>query len=162
MSDDENQLLSLKAIEYLNFIADMYQVSEEERKAKIIALSERFEIQYELNQRMDKFSKGMKQKIMIMASLLHSPRIWILDEPFTGLDPKITFQLKEFMKEYAAKGNTILLSSHALDIVEDLCDEVMFIKKGNLIYQGTLKQLHDRYPMQGTLEKIYMEVFAAE
>ena len=159
VSDDENQLLSLKAIEYLNFIADMYRVSENERKSKIIELSERFEIQEELNQRMDQFSKGMKQKIMIMASILHSPKIWILDEPFRGLDPKMNYALKEFMKEYAAKGNTIILSSHALEIVENLCDEVLFIKKGNLIYQGTLETLKEKYPMESTLEKIYLKIF---
>jgi len=162
VSDDENQLLSLKAIEYLNFAADMYRVSEKERKNKIIELSEIFEIQNELNQRMDQFSKGMKQKIMIMASLLHSPKIWILDEPFNGLDPKIVFVLKEFMKEYASKGNTIILSSHALDIIENLCDEVMFINRGSLIYKGTLDELKEKYPMQDTLEKIYMKVFKNE
>lgn len=159
VSDDENQLLSLKAIEYLNFIADMYRVSESERKSKIIELSERFEIEHELNQRMDKFSKGMKQKIMIMASILHSPKIWILDEPFSGLDPKMTHALKEFMKEYAAKGNTVILSSHALEIVENLCDEVLFIKHGTMIYKGTLDELKDKYPRLSTLEEIYLKVF---
>lgn len=94
VSDDENQLLSLKAIEYLNFVANMYKVSEAERKKQILSLSERFDIQNDLNTRMDKFSKGMKQKIMIIASLIHSPKVWILDEPFTGLDPKTSYKLK--------------------------------------------------------------------
>lgn len=162
VSDDENQLLSLKAIEYLNFVADMYKVSEAERRKQILSLSERFDIQNDLNTRMDKFSKGMKQKIMIIASLIHSPKVWILDEPFTGLDPKISYELKMFMKEYASKGNIILLSSHILEIVENLCDEVILIKKGKTLYFGDLIQLKEKYNNAYTLEEIYMKVFEDE
>ncbi|PJI09181.1 MULTISPECIES: ABC transporter ATP-binding protein [Clostridium] len=159
VSDDENQLLSLKAIEYLNFAADMYRVPEAERKKQILSLSKRFDIQNDLNTRMDKFSKGMKQKIMIIASLIHSPKVWILDEPFTGLDPKTSYELKEFMKEYAGRGNIILLSSHILEIVENLCDEVILIKKGKTLYFGGLKELKEKFNNMYSLEKIYMKVF---
>lgn len=162
VSDDENQLLSLKAIEYLNFVADMYKVSEGERKKQILSLSERFDIQNDLNTRMDKFSKGMKQKTMIIASLIHSPKVWILDEPFTGLDPKTSYELKIFMKEYAGKGNVILLSSHILEIVENLCDEVILIKKGKTLYFGDLKELKEKFNNAYSLEKIYMKVFEDE
>lgn len=159
VSDDENQLLSLKAIEYLNFVADMYKVPEDERKKRILDLSERFSIKDELNNRMDKFSKGMKQKIMVIASLLHSPKVWILDEPFDGLDPKTSYELKIFMREYAEKGNTIILSSHILQIVENLCDEVILIKKGKSLYFGNLKDLKERFGSRYNLEEIYMEMF---
>ena len=159
VSDDENQLLSLKAIEYLNFVADMYKVPEDERKKRILDLSERFSIKDELNNRMDKFSKGMKQKIMVIASLLHSPKVWILDEPFDGLDPKTSYELKIFMREYAEKGNTIILSSHILEIVENLCDEVILIKKGKSLYFGSLKDLKEKFSSRYSLEEIYMEMF---
>ncbi|QAA34354.1 ABC transporter ATP-binding protein [Clostridium manihotivorum] len=159
VSDDENKFLSLKAIEYLNFVADMYKVSEEERKKQILGLAERFDILNDLNTRMDKFSKGMKQKIMIISSLIHSPKVWILDEPFNGLDPQITYELKLFMKEYASKGNIILLSSHILEIVENLCDEVILIKKGKTLFFGKLSELKNKFNNSYDLEKIYMEVF---
>ncbi|MBK1810726.1 ABC transporter ATP-binding protein [Clostridium sp. YIM B02505] len=159
VSDDENKFLSLKAIEYLNFVADMYKVSEDERRKQILSLSKRFDILDHLNTRMDKFSKGMKQKIMIIASLIHSPKFWILDEPFNGLDPQTAYELKMFMREYASKGNIVLLSSHILEIVENLCDEVILIKKGKNIFFGELSDLKDRFRNGYTLEKIYMEVF---
>lgn len=159
VSDDENQLLSLKAIEYLNFVADMYKVPEDERKKRILDLSERFSIKDDLSNRMDKFSKGMKQKIMVIASLLHTPKVWILDEPFDGLDPKTSYELKVFMREYAEKGNTIILSSHILQIVENLCDEVILIKKGKSLYFGSLKDLKERFGSRYNLEEIYMEMF---
>lgn len=160
VSDDENQLLSLKAIEYLNFVSDMYKVPENIRKDKILSLSERFSIKDDLNTRMDKFSKGMKQKIMIIASLIHSPKVWILDEPFNGLDPTTTYELKLFMKEYADKGNIILLSSHNLDIVENLCDNIFLIKKGKKLYYGSIKDLKEKFQTSYTLEEIYIEMFS--
>ncbi|MCI1476943.1 MAG: ABC transporter ATP-binding protein [Clostridium beijerinckii] len=162
VSDDENQLLCLKAIEYLNFVSDMYKVSESERRKQILNLSERFNIQNNLDTRMDKFSKGMKQKIMVIASLIHSPKVWILDEPFTGLDPQTSYELKMFMKEYAAKGNTIILSSHILEIVENLCDKIILIDKGKTLYYGELIKLKAKFNTKYTLEEIYMEVFKNE
>lgn len=162
VSDDENKFLSLKAIEYLNFVADMYKICESERKNIILSLSERFNIKDDLETRMDKFSKGMKQKIMIIASLLHNPKVWILDEPFTGLDPKTSYELKIFMKEYASKGNIVILSSHILEIVENLCDEVILIKKGKTLYFGNINNLKEEFNNRYTLEQIYMEVFENE
>lgn len=162
VSDDENKFLSLRAIEYLNFVADMYKICESERKNMILNLSERFNIKDDLEIRMDKFSKGMKQKIMIIASLLHNPKVWILDEPFTGLDPKTSYELKIFMKEYASKGNIVILSSHILEIVENLCDEVILIKKGKTLYFGNINNLKEQFNNRYTLEQIYMEVFENE
>ncbi|MDS0527556.1 ABC transporter ATP-binding protein [Clostridium sp. SHJSY1] len=162
VSDDENKFLKLKAIEYLNFVADMYGISEEERKERILSLSVRFNIQNDLNTVMDKFSKGMKQKIMIISSLIHKPKVWILDEPFTGLDPTTSYELKTFMREYANKGNIVILSSHILEIVENLCDKVLLIKKGKTLYYGDMQELKEKYSSKHTLEEIYMEVFRDE
>ncbi|MEF9952395.1 MAG: ABC transporter ATP-binding protein [Clostridium sp.] len=159
VSDDENQTLSLKAIEYLNFVGDMYRVSQEDRKERILELSETFKIRDRLGERLDSFSKGMKQKIMIIASLIHNPPIWILDEPFNGLDPEIAYTLKTFMREYANRGNTILLSSHILEILEGICDEVLLIKKGETIFSGSLDNLREKFSSRYTLEDIYIEIF---
>lgn len=162
VSDDENKFLKLKAIEYLNFVADMYSISESERQEQILTLSKRFSIEDHLDTMMDKFSKGMKQKIMIIASLLHKPKVWILDEPFTGLDPATSHELKTFMREYANLGNIVVLSSHILEIIENLCDKVLLIKKGTTIYYGDISKLKESYPKQHSLEEIYMEVFENE
>ena len=162
VSDDENKFLKLKAIEYLNFVCDMYDISQKERRDRILTLSRRFNIEKDLNTMMDKFSKGMKQKIMIIASLLHMPKVWILDEPFTGLDPATSYELKTLMKEYAEKGNIVILSSHILEIVENLCDKVLLIKKGKNLYYGNLSDLKKKYRLKNNLEEIYMEVFKDE
>ena len=162
VSDDENKFLKLKAIEYLNFVCDMYDISEKERRDRILTLSKKFNIEKDLNTMMDKFSKGMKQKIMIIASLLHMPKVWILDEPFTGLDPATSHELKNYMKEYAEKGNIVILSSHILEIVENLCNKVLLIKKGKTLYYGSLSDLKKKYRLKTNLEEIYMEVFEDE
>lgn len=162
VSDDENKFLKLKAIEYLNFVSDMYGISKSERQEQILTLSKRFSIEDSLDIMMDKFSKGMKQKIMIIASLIHKPKVWILDEPFTGLDPATSYELKTFMREYANEGNIVVLSSHILDIVENLCDKVLLIKKGKNLYYGDISQLKEEYGNKHTLEEIYMEVFENE
>ena len=162
VSDDENKFLKLKAIEYLNFVSDMYGISKSERQEQILTLSKRFSIEDSLDIMMDKFSKGMKQKIMIIASLIHKPKVWILDEPFTGLDPATSYELKTFMREYANEGNIVVLSSHILDIVENLCDKVLLIKKGKNLYYGDISQLKEEYGKKHTLEEVYMEVFENE
>jgi ABC-2 type transport system ATP-binding protein len=79
------------------------------------------------------YSHGMKQKITIIGALIHQPKIWILDEPMTGLDPNSIFQIKEMMKEYVRKGNIVFFSSHIIDVVENVCDEVIIINKGRLV-----------------------------
>ena len=140
----------------------MYGISKSERQEQILTLSKRFSIEDSLDIMMDKFSKGMKQKIMIIASLLHRPRVWILDEPFTGLDPATSYELKTFMKEYANLGNIVVLSSHILDIVENLCDKVLLIKNGKNLYYGDISKLKENYPNKHSLEEIYMEVFENE
>lgn len=162
VSDDENKFLKLKAIEYLNFVADMYDIPKSKRQEQILTLSKRFNIEDSLDIMMDKFSKGMKQKIMIIASLIHKPKVWILDEPFTGLDPATSYELKTFMKEYANLGNIVVLSSHILDIVENLCDKVLLIKNGKNLYYGDISKLKENYPNKHSLEEIYMEVFENE
>lgn len=120
----------MTGIEYLNFLADVHRVSKSDRAARVKEFQARFSLGDSIHRLISSYSHGMKQKISVMASLIHRPRLWILDEPHTGLDPQTTAALKNYMQEYAAQGNTVLFSSHNLDIVEKICDRVVMINRG--------------------------------
>ena len=122
--------------EYINYIADLYEVPIDIRKKRIDSFVKRFELENAFDNQMKTYSHGMKQKIAIMAALVHNPKIWILDEPLTGLDPNSIFQVKECMKEHARAGNIVFFSSHIIDVVERICDKIAIIKKGNIITYG--------------------------
>ena len=158
VSDNPDMFLRLKGIEYINFMADLYDVSTKERTNIIENLSERFEMADALGDKILSYSHGMRQKIVIMGALVHSPSVWILDEPLTGLDPKSAFALKEMMKEHVKDGNSVLFSTHVLEVAEKLCDKVAIINKGKLQYSGTLEDLKNKYKSQETLENIFLEV----
>ncbi|WP_066869652.1 ABC transporter ATP-binding protein [Clostridium mediterraneense] len=162
VSDESHRFLKLKGIEYLNFIADIYKIPTDKRQKSILELSEIFEMTNHLDKRIEKYSKGMKQKITIISSLLHNPKLWILDEPFNGLDPTSCYTLKKFMKEYAKQGNIVLVSSHILEIMENLCDELILIKYGKTIYHGNIETLKKNFKEDKSLEEIYMEVLDNE
>lgn len=148
----------LKGIDYLNFIADVYDVSREERILRIKELTERFEMNQVLNNKLESYSHGMKQKILIIGSLLSSPNNWILDEPMTGLDPKASFELKKIMREYTEKGKTVFFSTHILDVAEKLCDRIGIINKGKLIFVGTLNEMKKELKENKSLEELFMEI----
>ncbi len=158
VSDSPDHFLRLKGIEYLNFIADVYGVDTAKRVSFIHDVSERFEIANALNQTIISYSHGMRQKLMIMGALIHEPSIWILDEPMTGLDPQAAFELKKMMKEHAQKGNSVLFSTHVLDVAEKLCDKIVIIKKGVLQYDGTLDDLRAKYAEGTSLEEIFLAI----
>ena len=148
----------LKGIEYLNFIADVYDVSREDRIFRIKELTERFEMDEVLNNKLESYSHGMKQKILIIGSLLSAPNNWILDEPMTGLDPKASFELKKIMREYTKKGKTVFFSTHILDVAEKLCDRIGIINKGKLIFVGTLSEMKNELKENKSLEELFMEI----
>lgn len=157
IADSPDMFLRLKGIEFLNFIADVYKVSNNDRKKRVNELAERFELTDALSSPMMSYSHGMRQKLMVIAALVHSPPVWILDEPMTGLDPKSSYELKEMMREHAKKGNAVFFSTHVLEVAEKLCDKVIIIKKGNLLYDGTLENLESQHLNQ-TLENIFLEM----
>ena len=142
--------------EHLNFIADIYGVSKENRTKRIEILSKRFELDKFLNNRIKSYSKGMKQKLVVIASLIHNPKVWILDEPLNGLDPQSAYLLKDFIIEYARKGNTVIFSTHVLEVAEKLCDELIILKKSKLMFNGTLQVLKSKYSTDNDLEKIFL------
>ena len=155
--DNPDMFLNLKGIEYLNFIADIYQVGEE-REHIILELAQKFEIQTALNEKIESYSHGMRQKIVIIGVLLHNPKNWILDEPITGLDPKAIYDLKIMMKEHAKKGNVVFFSTHILEVAENLCDRVAIIHKGKILFLGTIGELKNKMKENTSLEELFMEI----
>ncbi|MCQ2087850.1 MAG: YwaF family protein [Bacilli bacterium] len=127
--------------EYLNYIADIYDVSQEDRDARLNEYIKLFELEASIDNKIKTYSHGMKQKITIMSALVHEPKVWILDEPLTGLDPTSIFQVKEQMKKHAKKGNIVFFSSHLIDIVEKLCDRIAIIKKGHIQCVVTVEEI---------------------
>lgn len=156
--DSPDIFLKLKGIEYLNFIADIYEIPTEERKNRIKDLGEKFGILDVLNQKIETYSHGMRQKLIIISTLLHEPKNWILDEPMTGLDPKSSFLLKNIMKEYAQKNKTVFFSTHILEVAERLCDRVGIIDKGKLLFVGTYEGLKQELKENKSLEELFMEI----
>ena len=158
--DNADIFLRLKGIEYLNFMADMYEVDNATRQQRIQELSETFEMQNALNDKILSYSHGMRQKIVIMGVLISDPNVWILDEPMTGLDPQSSYSLKQRMKDHAAKGNTVFFSTHVLEVAEKLCDKVAIINKGSILFFGSLEELKAQHPSCDSLEAVFMEVIS--
>ncbi|MVX63523.1 ATP-binding cassette domain-containing protein [Clostridium chromiireducens] len=156
--DSPDMFLRLKGIEYLNFMADVYRVSKDERIYRIDEMSKRFEMSLALGDKIQTYSHGMRQKIVLMGVMIHRPKIWILDEPMTGLDPKSAFILKEMMREHADARNTVIFSTHVLEVAEKVCDEVAIINKGQLIFNGTLEKLRDEFKENESLEEMFLEM----
>lgn len=157
IADNPDILIQLSGLEYLNFIADMYEIPEDIRKEKIGTLSERFGLKDVLTTQMREYSHGMRQKLMVISALIHNPPAWILDEPMTGLDPTAAFELKQMMREHANAGNAVLFSTHVLEVAEQLCDRILIINKGKIITEGTLEFLRLNNPGM-TLEEIFVKL----
>lgn len=150
---------NLTGREYINYIADLFEVNKEYRDKIIEKCVERFQLTGSFDNQMKTYSHGMKQKITIMAALVHNPAVWILDEPLTGLDPTSIHEVKECMKEHAAAGNIVFFSSHIIDVVEKICDRIAIIKKGKLRACVTLKELEEKGV---DLEQFYLDIINAE
>ena len=147
----------VKGTELLDLIGDIYRVPTEKRQTRISELAERFELSEALSSQIMSYSHGMRQKIMVIAALMHNPPVWILDEPMVGLDPKSAFELKQMMREHAKAGNAVFFSTHVLEVAEKLCDRVIIIKKGNILFDGTLEKLESTSKNE-SLEKIFLEL----
>ena len=160
ISDNPDMFVKLTGYEFINFMADVYGVPENVRAERIDYFAEQFGMEKSVfSQRMTGYSHGMRQKTMIIATLVHDPKVWILDEPMVGLDPQSAFNLKRMMREHADKGNTVLFSTHVLEIAEKVCDRIMIIDCGKIIYKGTMEALKSGEP-DGDLEKIFLKMTA--
>ncbi len=152
--DNPDLYENMKAIEYINFICDMYEISKEERCKNIQKYSIMFEIDDKLNDEISSFSHGMKQKIALIAALSHNPSVLIMDEPFVGLDPKAVFDMKEIMKKMCKEKKTIFFSTHILEVAEKLCDRVAIIKDGKIVKIGKMKDIMG----DESLEQVFLEL----
>lgn len=161
IADSPDMFLRLKGIEFMNLISDIYKVPANERKERIKTFATRFDLIDVLDKPMQSYSHGMRQKMMVAAALVHDPAVWILDEPLTGLDPKSAYNLKNMMREHADAGNSVLFSTHVLEVAEKLCDKVIIINHGETLFYGTLENLTSQYPNMD-LEKIFLEMTADE
>ena len=156
--DSPDMFLRLKGLEYLNFMADIYEVPKEVRKERIENLAKRFELSDALGDKIQSYSHGMRQKIVLIGALIHDPSVWVLDEPMTGLDPKASFTLKEMMREHAENGKTVFFSTHVLEVAEKICDKVAIISKGNVLFCGTFEEMREHFKSNESLENMFLEL----
>lgn len=152
--DNPDLYENMTAIDFINFICDMYDTDLETRKENIEKYSKMFEIENNLNDDISSFSHGMKQKVALIAALSHNPNVLIMDEPFVGLDPKAVFDIKNIMKKMAKEGKTIFFSTHILDVAEKLCDRVAIIKNGKIVKIGEMKEIKGDV----SLEEVFLEL----
>ncbi len=159
--DSQDMYDKLTGWEYLNFIADIFGVDAKARKERADRYLETFELTKAAGDRIQSYSRGMKQKIAVIGALIHEPPVWILDEPMVGLDPRAAFLLKEEMKARAEAGATVFFSTHVLEVAEKLCDRVGIISKGRLIAEGTPEELLNRTG-DHSLEEVFLEMTEAD
>lgn len=152
--DNPDLYENMKAIDFINFMCDMYEVDKEERKKQIEKYAKMFEIENNLNDEISSFSHGMKQKVALISALAHNPKVLIMDEPFVGLDPKAVFDIKEIMKQMCKEGKTIFFSTHILEVAEKLCSRVAIIKQGKIVKVGKMSEIKG----DESLEQVFLEL----
>ena len=144
----------MTGIQYLNFIGDVFGVPAGERRERIRRYGDLFELTRDLAQPVSAYSHGMKQKLAILSALLHSPKLMLMDEPFVGLDPKASHQLKILMRQMCDQGGAIFFSTHVLEVAEKLCDKVAIIRGGRLVRAGTMEEVKG----DDSLEEVFLEL----
>jgi len=148
----------LTGIQYLGFIADVFDVSNSDRQKAIQKYGDLFELTRNLGDFIASYSHGMKQKLALISAFIHAPKLLVLDEPFVGLDPKAAFVLKQEMKEFCQQGGAIIFSTHVLEVAEKLCNKVAVIKSGRLVASGPTPEILGAR----SLEQVFMELIRHE
>ncbi len=159
--DSQDIYERLSGREYLNFIADIYRVGEEERLQRTNKYLEMFGLEKAAGERIKTYSHGMKQKLLVAAALLPNPPLWLLDEPLVGLDPRAAKLLKDEMRAHCAEGNTVFFSTHVLEVAQQLCDRIAIIDNGKLVAVGTVEELKTRVAKEAegkNLESIFLSL----
>lgn len=144
----------MTGIKYLNFIADIFQIPADVRAERIARYADAFELTADLAQPISAYSHGMKQKLAVISALIHEPKLFIMDEPFVGLDPKASHILKGYMRELCDRGGAIFFSTHILEVAEKLCDKIAIIKNGRLIRCGEMEEVKG----DASLESVFLEL----
>lgn len=154
LPDDPKLYEYMTGIQYLDFIADVYGVGDAARAERTRIYSERFDLNDALSQPIGAYSHGMKQKLAIISALLHAPKLILMDEPFVGLDPLASHQLKQTMRVFCDAGGAIFFSTHVLEVAEKLCDRVAIIKNGTLVRSGPIEKVRG----DASLETVFLEL----
>ena len=154
LPDDPKLYEYMTGIQYLDFIANVYGVSDAARAERTRIYSERFDLNDALSQPIGAYSHGMKQKLAIISALLHAPKLILMDEPFVGLDPLASHQLKQTMRAFCDTGGAIFFSTHVLEVAEKLCDRVAIIKNGTLVRSGPIEEVRG----DASLETVFLEL----
>ena len=144
----------MSGIQYLNFVGDVYRVPTSIREKRIAEYSAAMGITDALAEKVGGYSHGMKQKLAIVAALMHEPKLLIMDEPFVGLDPKAAFILKQFMRKFCDNGGAIFFSTHVLEVAEKLCDKIAIIRGGKLLASGNIESVKGNE----SLEEVFLEL----
>ena len=148
----------LTGLEYLNFIGDVYSVPKAERIERIEKWLQVFELAAAVSSPIQSYSHGMKQKIVLIAALLPSPKVMVLDEPMVGLDARAAHHMKAMMREHCDAGGTLFFSTHIMEVAEKLCDRIAIIHKGRLVACGTMEELQALNREEQSLESIFLEL----
>lgn len=138
----------------MNFIGDLFSVSQADRELLIKKYGDAFQITASLGDLISSYSHGMKQKLAIISALIHKPKLLVLDEPFVGLDPKAAHMLKTIMAELCSNGGAIFFSTHVLDVAEKLCNKIAIIKAGQLVTHGKTEEVKG----DNSLEDVFLEL----
>jgi len=149
----------LTGLEYLDFIGDIYGMGADEKKARIDEYLRALELEGREGDMISSYSAGMKQKVALISALMHRPKLLILDEPLTGLDPRSARIVKDLLHELKAQGVTTLMSTHVLEIAEAICDRIAIMYKGRILALGTMDELRQRAVMpESGLEDIFLKL----
>ena len=154
VSDNHAVYEKLTGREYISYVASLYMVDPKDRDERLEKYAKMFSIDFALDNEIKSYSHGMKQKIMVIGSLIHNPKVWVLDEPLTGLDPTSAYQIKKCMREHADAGNIVFFSSHVIEVVEKICDRIAIIADGKLREVATIKEIQER---NESLEDLYLK-----
>ncbi|MBN1396529.1 MAG: ABC transporter ATP-binding protein [Bacteroidetes bacterium] len=152
--------------EYLEFAGSMYDIEKNEIKKRAQELIEFLELSEKQNEWIEKYSAGMKKKVSLAAAIIHKPKLLILDEPLEGIDPISAKRIKDVLKQMVQNGTTVLITSHVLDTIEKLCDEIAIINKGKLVFQSKTEDIRSKIKNEITqetyqsLEEIFIDVVA--
>lgn len=152
--DNPDIYANLTGIQYINLISDIFKVSKDDRQNLTKKYASLLEIEGDLTKPIANYSHGMKQKLVIIASLVHRPKLLVMDEPFVGLDPKASHCVKEIMKEFCADGGAIFFSTHVLEVAEKLCNKVAIIENGKIVKSGTMEEIKQ----DKSLEEVFLEL----
>jgi ABC-2 type transport system ATP-binding protein len=147
---------TLTPVEYLQFVGQLYKMDRSQVDKKVKHLLNLFDLSKYEDSRMTTFSKGMKQKVLLIAGMLHNPSILFLDEPLSGLDANAVILVKEILTQLKRGNKTIFYSSHLMDVVEKISDRIIIINKGELIANGTFEELNSQ--AKGSLEQIFTDL----